>query len=142
MNKTRLILIAALAGLAGASWGGDLAPGKWEVKQTMQGSELPPGMDREKTRTRCVTAKEAADIETTLRQGWLRSGCNNPRTEHDGDTLSWTAQCDSGGRPIESSGSMTVHDEKHYSSEITTRGEDNTLTVNAEATWVGPCDNT
>jgi len=140
MNKTKLMLIAALAALAGSAWAGDLAPGKWEVKQSMEGTQLPPGMEKSKTRTRCVTAKEAEDIEQTMRQGWLRNGCDNPRTDQDGDTLSWKTQCDSGGRTVESSGTMTVHDKKHYTSVITTRGDDNTLTVNAEATWAGPCE--
>ncbi|MBL7250945.1 DUF3617 domain-containing protein [Alloalcanivorax sp. C16-2] len=140
MKKTSITLAFALAVLSGPALAADLKPGKWEVKQRAVGDQVPPGMDQEKTRTRCVTAKEAEDIEKTLRQNWLRNGCKSPETEWDGDTLEWSTQCQAGERTLDSSGTMTVKDDEHYTTEITTGTPQGGMTIKAEARWTGPCD--
>ena len=140
MNKTTAVLTAALLAVGGPALAADLKPGKWEVKQKMVGEQVPPGMDKEKTKTCCVTAKEAEDIEKTLRQNWLRNGCDSPETDWDGDTLEWRTQCQAGERTLDSSGTMTVEDEEHYTTEITTGTAQGQVTIKAEARWAGPCD--
>ncbi len=42
----------------------------------MVGEQVPPGMDKEKTKTRCVTAKEAEDIEKRC----VKTGCATAAT--------------------------------------------------------------
>lgn len=140
MKNTTAILTAALLTLGGQALAADLKPGKWEVTQRMTGEQVPPGMDKEKTETRCISAKEAEDIETTLRQNWVRNGCKNPEVARDGDTLEWRAQCQAGERTLKSSGTMTVEDDEHYTTEITTGTARSEVTVEAEARWAGPCD--
>ncbi|QJX03345.1 DUF3617 family protein [Alcanivorax sp. IO_7] len=76
----------------------------------------------------------------TLRQNWLRNGCDSPETDWDGDTLEWRTQCQAGERTLDSSGTMTVEDEEHYTTEITTGTAQGQVTIKAEARWAGPCD--
>ena len=140
MKKAKLILLTTLAAIASYTNAGDLAPGRWEVKQTMEGEQLPPGMNKNKTRHRCVTAKEAEDIEQTMRQASQRNNCGPPATDRNGNTVSWSVQCNNSGRTIETQGTMTAHNKKHYTSEITTLSDGHTLTVKADATWAGPCE--
>ncbi len=140
MSKTKLILITTLAAMVSYTNAGDLAPGKWEVKQTVEGEQLPPGMDKGKTSHRCITAKEAESIEQTMRQASQRNSCDNPITNRNGNTLSWTMQCNSSGRTVKSNGTMTVHNKKHYTSNITTLSDGHTLTVKADAIWTGLCE--
>ncbi|EKF73876.1 hypothetical protein A11A3_11723 [Alcanivorax hongdengensis A-11-3] len=140
MKKNHLFLTAALFFLAAPGLAADLKPGQWEVKQRMTGDQAPPGMNKEKTKTRCITAEEAKDTEEALRQKWMGSGCDNPEMDWDGDTLKWQTQCQSGKRTLSSSGTMNVEDEEHYSTEITTGTERGKLTIKAEARWIGPCN--
>lgn len=140
MKKTCITLAVALSALVGPALAADIKPGKWEVTQRVAGDQVPPGMDKEKKRSRCVTAEEAADIEETLRQNWMRNGCESPDTDWDGDTLEWSTQCQSGERTVQSSGTMTVESDEHYTTEITTGTAQGQLTIEAEARWAGPCD--
>ncbi len=140
MKNTTAILTVALLALSGQALAADLKPGKWEVTERMTGEQVPPGMDKEKTKTRCISAKEAENVETTLRQNWVRNGCKSPEMDRDGDTLEWRTQCQAGERTLTSSGTMTLEDEEHYTTEITTGTARGEMTVQAEARWAGPCD--
>ncbi|MBF1803106.1 DUF3617 domain-containing protein [Alloalcanivorax profundimaris] len=141
MKKTSIILGLALTALGSQAMAADLKPGEWEIKRTITSEPAPPGMDKEATYTRCLTAKEADNIERTTRQASLRNGCESPEMDWDGDTLEWTTRCQAGERSLDSSGAMTLEDDEHYTSRMTTRAQgEQPLTIEEEARWAGPCD--
>lgn len=137
MKKYFFFITAFIFFLSSPLLANEVKPGKWSIEQSMKGDQLPPGMPEEKTETDCLTDQEATDLERTLRQNWQRIGCANPQVDHDGDTMTWNAECESSGRTMDAEGSMTVHNKEHYSTTITTRTNGTTLTIEADAQWAG-----
>ena len=142
MKKTGIVLCTALITLAGQALAGDLKPGKWEGTQTIT-SQVPPGMDKESTDTRCLSAKQAEDMAHTTRQAALRNGCKTTKLERDGNTMEWEHLCESSRRKLRIEGTMVIKDDKHYTSKITSRSDkspDQPLIIEEEVRWTGPCD--
>ncbi|MBM1142570.1 DUF3617 family protein [Alcanivorax sp. ZXX171] len=142
MKNISTILIAASLTLSGQALAGDLKPGRWEVTQTII-SEPPPGMDKESTDTRCLSPKEAEDMERTTRQVALRNGCKITELERDGHTLEWKQLCESSQRQLRIEGTLMIESDEHYTGKISSQSDKSQgqpLVIEERARWAGPCD--
>lgn len=120
-------------------WANDIKPGEWSVERIMKGDHLPSDLPKEKATISCITDRQARDMEELLRQGWQHNACSDSEVERIGNTLTWTTQCSSVGEIVESRGSMTIHDQKHYSGTVTNQLKETTTTIEVDAQWAGPC---
>lgn len=137
-HQIRPCLIAVLlATLPTAAWANDIKPGEWTVTTRMEGPQLPDQLKEERTETQCMSEAETVDLAETMRQAWTASGCRDVQISQDGEEITGQAVCEAGGRTTTVDTEITVHDEEHYSSTVTTTN-DATAILHEDATWTAP----
>lgn len=136
-RATLASVILAASGLVGAA---ELTPGLWEMTVKLDSPAVPENM-RTQVRDHCLTQKQASNPEMAMRESWKAENCNNSEISRSGDTLQWSANCKMPGSKTTTKirGEMVIHNDKHYSSNITISGNNHSMTTHSEAKWKGQC---
>ena len=139
--KSSPAILSALLLLSPFAHSGELAPGKWDLSVEMDAPGMPENM-RKRVQQDCLTPELAEDPEGALKKNWKQDNCDVGEIKRAGDTLSWSADCTFPGTNAKTNitGKMVVHDEKHYTTEMTVKGNNHTMTTRTEARWAGVCD--
>lgn len=138
--KSSLILITLLALFSPLAYAGDLTPGKWDLTVEMDAPGLPEQM-RKRVQQDCLTPEQAASPEAALKKSWKDDNCSAGESKRSGNTLRWSADCNMPGTKAKTQikGKMVVHDSKHYTTEMTVKGNNHSMKTTTEARWVGEC---
>jgi hypothetical protein len=107
MQKSILLLAAAVLTAPAADAGEDMRPGQWQVTQVMEmaGNSMPPH-----TLTYCHKASDPQ--EQALPPGQtLPKGCQAGKMERSGNTLRWSFSC-TGENAMQGTGEMTQYAER------------------------------
>jgi hypothetical protein len=119
-----------------------IAAGEWKLTETMvmNGNKTPS-----QTRTRCLSAEQAADTATTFSPEYrtVNSGCERVEFKSTATELRWRMKC-TGQMDMDVSGDFTFDTPKHYSAKIVSKGamggqELVNTSVVIEAEHIGDC---
>jgi len=135
---TRYLLLGVLfVACSGSVWADDLKPGLWKITSSMEGKGLPEQMTRKQMSKECLAAEDGIDMVATMRKRWSETGCDEMDIARDGDNIKAAASCESGGGTTAVDALITIHNDEHYSSEITTTN-DSLITTYRDASWLSP----
>ena len=139
--KITLVLITALGMLSPLAYSEDLTPGRWEMTLEMEAPGLPEQM-RKRVQQDCLTPEQAVSPEAALKKSWRDDNCTSTDITRRGNTLRWSADCNMPGTQAKThiSGKMVVHDNKHYTTEMTVKGNNHSMKTRTEARWAGECE--
>ncbi|MAX54807.1 MAG: hypothetical protein CL537_04730 [Alcanivoracaceae bacterium] len=139
MKKT-LVLITTLGLLSPFAHSIELTPGQWDVTVDMNAPGIPDNM-RTRVKQDCLTQEQAGDLEASMRKGWKEDNCGGAEINRSGNTLRWSAVCSMPGSDAKThiSGTMVIHNDKHYTTDITVKGNHHSMKTHSEAKWVGAC---
>src|SRR5215468_4343938 len=144
-QSAALVLIAGLAigcVMSQPAAADGIAPGEWKLTETivMNGSKTPV-----QSRTRCLTAEQAADTAATFSPEYrtVNSGCERVEFNSSATALRWRMRC-TGQLDMDVTGDFTFDTPKHYSATIVSKGamagrEVVNTTVSIEGEHVGEC---
>lgn len=120
----------------------ELTPGRWTLSMEMEAPGIPENM-RTRVQQDCMSADDASDLEASMKNKWKEDNCGNTKLKRNGDTLTWSADCTMPGTSAQTrvSGKMVVHDRKHYTSEMTMKGNNQQMKTRIEGEWAGECEN-
>ena len=139
--KTALPLILSIGLLSPFSHAIELTPGKWAITVEMNAPGMPENM-RTQVQQDCVTAEEAANPEDAMRESWKEDNCDTGDIRSTDNGLEWEAECTMPGSNAKTriTGKMVMHNSKHYSTDITVKGNHHSMKTHSEAKWVGACN--
>ncbi|MED5237985.1 MAG: DUF3617 family protein [Pseudomonadota bacterium] len=134
--KSALLVFSSLLLLSPLAQSAELAPGQWKLSIELDAPGVPEQM-RNQVQEDCVTAEEAGDLEASLRKSWEEDNCSNGEIDSSGNTLRWSADCTMPGSNSQThiTGKMVLQNSKHYTSELTMKGNDHTMKTHIEGKW-------
>jgi hypothetical protein len=119
-----------------------IAPGEWKLTETMvmNGNKTAP-----QSRTRCLSAEQASDIEATFSPEYrtVNSGCQRVEFKSSATALRWRMVC-TGQMDMDVSGDFAFDTPKHYTATIISKGamggrEFVNTSVSIEGEHIGEC---
>ena len=149
--KTRILLIAVLAGLAsiGARGADEIKSGKWQITTEMEmpatpsaaaGAQARPAGGAPMTRTLCIDPVNPVPAET--QQGNIQ--CKLDKMERHGGFVTWAMTCNSPQGPIHSAGTARYTGDTMAANLTASVPGPNGGTMNAPGRitgrYLGPCD--
>lgn len=100
----------------------------------MEGDNLPPQM-RAHTQQECLSPDQAEDVVSALQESWNADECDLGKVDRGGDNLTWEARCDQNGMQSTMKGSVTLHNDTHYTSTIHMTMPGNKMVSKSEGKW-------
>ena len=132
-TTTLLFLIGSII-MTGHAWGLDFQEGRYEITTTikMPGANPPPT-----TITRCLTQKAPVPDQSIA-----DPKCKVVDMKTQGNTVTWTVECDEQGQKMRGSGKMVYHGDRFDGTvDNVIMDQDGNMTVNTaiKGKRVGPC---
>ncbi|MZR61421.1 DUF3617 family protein [Alcanivorax sp. DP30] len=134
--KSALVVVSSLLLLSPLAQSAEMAAGKWNLTVELNAPGIPEEM-RTQVQEGCISVEEAKDPEAALRKSWKKDNCSNGEAKRSGNTLSWSADCVMPDTDAETqiSGKMVIHNTRHYTSDLTMKGNDHTMKTHIEGKW-------
>ncbi len=129
-------LLSALLMFAPIAQAGEMAPGLWDLTINLDAPGIPEQMRTQKQKD-CLSVEDAKDPEASLRKSWEEDSCSDTDLKKSGNTLSWSANCNIPGTQSRTqvTGKMVMHNSKHYTSEMTMKGNNHQMKTVVEGKW-------
>lgn len=137
MKKSPALLTALLM-LSPIAQAAEMAPGLWNLTINLDAPGIPEQM-RTQQQQDCLSVEDAKDPEASLRKSWQEDSCSDAELKKSGNTLSWSATCNVPGTQSRThiTGKMVMHNSKHYTSELTMKGNNHQMKTVVEGKWAG-----
>lgn len=134
-TTTALFLLATFI-LATHAWGIDFQEGRYEITSTIKMANVPGALPKT-TITRCMSPEDPVPNQATD-----DANCQRVDMKTQGNTVTWSVECEHEGQKMKGSGKMTYYGD-HFEGTIETvmMDQDGNMTMNTavKGRRVGPC---